>query len=114
VKKVILLGLFVFLSLSFAAAASAQTSKEAVPEILEMPKPDYPADAKAAGVKGKVSVRVSINADGRVTKAVVIRGPKQLREAAKNAAMKATFEPKIVNGKAVKATAPLVYNFGGQ
>ena len=111
-KKLILLGLFIFLSLSFAAVASAQTKADSMPAIISMPKPDYPAAAKAAGAKGKVTVRVSVNTEGKVFKAVFVRGNKLLREAAVKAAMKATFEPKIVDGKASKFTLPLVYNFG--
>jgi periplasmic protein TonB len=113
VKKLMLLGLFIFLSLSFTAGASAQTKGDSMPEIISMPKPDYPADAKAAGAKGKVTIRVSVNTEGKVVKAVFVRGNKLLREAAVKAAMKATFEPKIVDGKAYKFTMPLVYNFGG-
>jgi TonB family protein len=112
-NKLVVLGLFIFLSLSFATFASAQTKTDAMPVLISMPKPDYPANAKTAGAKGKVSIRVSVNTEGKVTKAVVVRGHKLLRSAAQKAAMNATFEPKIVNGKAVKFTAPLVYNFGG-
>jgi TonB family protein len=110
-KKLVVLGVFLFISLAFTTITFAQTNEDDMPRIISMPKPEKSEAAKKAGAKGKVSVKVWVDTEGKVTKAVVVRGHKLLHESAKKAAMKATFEPKIVNGKAVKFTMPLVYNF---
>ena len=62
----------------------------------------YPPYAKQAHVGGTVSVEVTIGADGRVQKAVVISGPELLRIAAQGV-KDWRFAPPVVGGKPVEA-----------
>jgi TonB family protein len=78
---------------------------------IEMPKPNYPEAAKRAGISGIVKVRVKIDEEGNVIEAEAIDGPKELREAAVEAARKARFEPVRLHGGLIKVTGVLTYNF---
>jgi TonB family protein len=78
---------------------------------IEMPAPLYPAEAKQAGIAGLVKVRVTIDEEGKVIAAEAFEGPKQLREAAVAAALKARFEPTRLHGGAIKIDGILTYNF---
>ena len=78
---------------------------------IEMPKPKYPEAAKQAGVSGLVRVRVTIDEEGNVIAAEAIDGPKELREAAVEAARKARFEPVRLHGQNIKVSGVLTYKF---
>jgi TonB family protein len=78
---------------------------------IEMPAPVYPAEAKQAGIAGLVKVRVTVDEEGKVISAEAFEGPKQLREAAVAAALKARFEPTRLHGGAIKIDGILTYNF---
>lgn len=79
---------------------------------ISLPKPDYPADARSAGVDGVVVIQVTIDEQGNVTEARAVSGPKILQEPSVNAALQAKFTPTLVQGEAVKVTGVIVYNFG--
>lgn len=79
---------------------------------ISLPRPDYPADAKAAGAEGVVVIQVTVDEQGNVTEARAISGPKMLQEPSVNAALQAKFSPTFQEGAAVKVTGVIVYNFG--
>lgn len=79
---------------------------------INLPKPDYPPDAKAAGAEGVVVIQVTVDEQGNVTEARAISGPKMLQESSVNAALQAKFQPTFLQGEAVKVTGVLVYHFG--
>ena len=79
---------------------------------ISLPKPDYPPDARSAGVDGVVVIQVTIDEQGNVTEARAVSGPKILQEPSVNAAFQAKFTPTLVEGAPVKVTGVLVYNFG--
>jgi TonB family protein len=79
---------------------------------ISLPRPDYPADARSAGVDGVVVIQVTIDEQGNVTEARAVSGPKILQEPSVNAALQAKFSPTLVQGEAVKVTGVIVYNFG--
>lgn len=79
---------------------------------LSLPKPDYPAEAKAAGAEGVVVIQVTVDEQGNVTEARAISGPKMLQEVSVNAALQAKFSPTLLQGEPVKVTGVIVYNFG--
>jgi outer membrane biosynthesis protein TonB len=82
-------------------------------EAVSKPRPVLPPAAKAANLKGTVIVRVHVGAaDGKVFSAVAESGPMPLREAAEEAAYKATFSPTFVSGRPINVTGTLTYNFG--
>jgi TonB family protein len=78
---------------------------------IEMPKPDYPEAAKQAGITGVVKVQVTIDEHGKVIAAEATDGPKELRKAAVDAALKARFEPVRLHGGLIKVTGILTYKF---
>jgi TonB family protein len=78
---------------------------------ITLPKPVYPADAKAAHLSGKVTVEVSIDEDGNVIAAKAVSGHPLLQAASVDAARNAKFSPTKVSGQAVKVQGVLVYAF---
>ena len=79
---------------------------------LNLPRPDYPPDAKAAGIEGVVVVQVLIDEQGNVVEAHAVSGPKLLQPVSVSAAQQAKFQPTFLAGEAVKVTGVLVFNFG--
>jgi protein TonB len=82
-------------------------------QLLSKPDPDYPADALAKGVSGFVNVILTVDETGRVLVAAALPGnaPQILREAAVEAAYKATFKPIIKDGIPVVARGIINYQF---
>lgn len=76
-----------------------------------LPKPAYPAAARAVKASGAVNVQVTIDEQGNVISASAISGHPLLRQAAENAAREAKFSPTILQGNPVKVTGIIVYNF---
>jgi TonB family protein len=78
---------------------------------VSLPKPSYPAAAKSSGAKGAVWVQVEVGENGNVVSATANSGDPLLLRAAEEAARRARFSPTLVNGKPVRVTGILVYNF---
>ncbi|CAN5785671.1 hypothetical protein BH18ACI4_BH18ACI4_21180 [soil metagenome] len=76
---------------------------------VNVPEPEYPAQAKADGVSGAVTVRVQVNKRGRVTLVRSSTGHWRLRAAAVEAAQKATFSEEMLAGRGASGT--ITYNF---
>jgi len=76
-----------------------------------LPKPEYPTDAKSAGQTGEVVVQVLLGEDGKVISAQAIEGPPLLQFAARTAACGAKFTPTLLQGKPVKVSGTIHYNF---
>lgn len=66
-------------------------------------QPEYPPEAKAAGVSGMVEVKVTVSEQGQVIKAEAIKGPVQLRRAAIEAAKQWAFKPLSLGGYPVQS-----------
>ncbi len=76
-----------------------------------LPKPAYPAAAKAVGAGGAVNVQVLVDENGNVTQARAVSGHPLLRNSAVQAARGARFRPTQLSGQAVRVTGIIVYNF---
>ncbi len=76
-----------------------------------LPKPAYPAAAKAIRAGGSVSVQVLIDESGRVVSASAVSGNPLLRAAAVSAAQGARFSPTLLSGQPVKVSGVITYNF---
>ncbi len=76
-----------------------------------LPKPPYPAPAKAVNASGAVNVQVTIDEAGNVISAKAVTGHPLLRQAAEDAARKAKFTPTYLSKTAVKVNGLIVYNF---
>ncbi|MFZ1702378.1 MAG: TonB family protein [Pyrinomonadaceae bacterium] len=76
-----------------------------------LPKPAYPAAAKAVRAGGSVSVQVLISETGSVISASAVSGHPLLRAAAEGAARGARFSPTLLSGQPVKVSGVITYNF---
>jgi TonB family protein len=81
---------------------------------LEMPKPRYPEMARMAHVSGQVVVQLLIDVDGTVMAAAAVSGHPLLYGVSVEAAKNSRFSPTTLNGKPVKVTGVIYYNFVGQ
>jgi tetratricopeptide (TPR) repeat protein len=73
--------------------------------------PPYPAEARAKRAKGTVKVQVTIDETGRVVFACALSGEMELRRASEFAAYDSKFSPTTLEGKTVRVTGVIVYNF---
>jgi len=92
---------------------------------ISLPKPQYPADAKSAGIGGMVRVEVIIDENGNIESAKAQKeetadaeapvenadAKASLRDAAEQAAMKARYSPTLLSGQPVKVRGVITYNF---
>ena len=81
---------------------------------ISLPKPGYPAIAKAAHASGTVVVQVLIDENGNVVSANAVSGHPLLVQAAVSAARSAKFSPTKLSGQPVKVTGVIQYNFVAQ
>lgn len=81
-------------------------------QLLSKPDPDYPAEALAQRLSGIVRVMVTFDETGRVIVVTATAGsPQVLRDAAVEAAYKASFKPVIVEERPVVAKGMIDYQF---
>ncbi len=78
---------------------------------IDLPRPEYPAEARARGLSGAVYVRVHIDRQGKVSKADVICSDPILGAGAIQSAKRARFSPTLRNGQPVEASGLIIYNF---
>jgi TonB family protein len=78
---------------------------------IKLPKPFYPVEARASRVAGTVVVQVVIDESGRVIRVCAVHGPPLLMRASEVAAYNAVFSPTRLDGKPVKVTGVITYNF---
>ncbi len=76
-----------------------------------LPKPPYPAAARAVRAGGPVTVQVLIDENGNVVSASAVSGHPLLRAAAASAARGAKFSPTMLSGQPVKVSGVITYNF---
>lgn len=83
-----------------AAQRGARAVKEATPDYLSNPSPDYPAQARRQGWTGTVVLRVQVDAGGGVrdVRLVTSAGHKVLDDAARKAVLGWRFDPAKRNG----------------
>lgn len=81
---------------------------------ISLPKPDYPAEARAAGAAGAVAVQVTVDEGGSVVEAKAVSGHPLLQPVSVNAALQAKFAPTSLMGEPVKVTGVIIFNFAKQ
>jgi len=74
-------------------------------------RPMYPPDAEAAKIQGVVILEATINADGRVSDAKILRSIPMLDDAALAAVREWEFTPTYLNGAAVPVIMTVTVNF---
>lgn len=80
-------------------------------EALRKVQPTYPLSARSARQGGAVSVEIVINENGDVVSARAISGSDLLKSAAVSAAKAWKFKPSTRDGKPVKSTSMITFNF---
>ncbi|MBD0372000.1 MAG: tetratricopeptide repeat protein [Pyrinomonadaceae bacterium] len=73
--------------------------------------PSYPATAKTARVQGLVKVFITVDENGQVSKIERTDGPSLLRIAAETAARQWKFQPVLIDGKPIRMTGYISFNF---
>lgn len=91
--------------------ADGKTSGVLNGRAISLPAPLYPLLSRPIGARGAVEVSVVISESGDVIEAKAVSGNPYLRQAAVAAAKEAKFLPIYVNGRAVKITGSIIYNF---
>ena len=81
---------------------------------IRLPKPAYPAIARAAHAQGEVKVQVLIGFEGEVIAATVLSGHPLLQAVSIAAARESLFTPTKYDGKPVKVIGVVLYNFVSQ
>ncbi len=79
--------------------------------LLHKVQPIYPPDARAMGLRGSVSLQITILKDGTVRDAKVVEGNPILGRAATDAVRQWRYRPTLLNGKPVQTQAEVVVNF---
>jgi hypothetical protein len=72
--------------------------------LLEKVEPEYPVEAKAAGVQDDVVFRIVIGTDGKVKEIHLRRGAPLLVSAAAKAVSQWVYKPYLLNGTAVEVS----------
>lgn len=95
----------------------SDVAHEAVPtevmmkNIIEIHQPEYPDQARQAGVEGTVALRLNVDPEGCPVGAIVISGPPALTQAALGAVFQWRFRPTVVNGTAMWVYAVVPVRF---
>ena len=86
---------------------------KSIPELLSVPKPQFPEEAKFSGISENVKAQVLIDKQGNVIEAKLIEGNKIFEPNALKAAMLTKFKPSkyFIDGQLVKSFGVLVFNF---
>jgi TonB family protein len=80
-------------------------------EAIQIEKAIYPLEAQAKQLQGAVWVKIAVSESGDVEGVEVVSGDPTLAEAAVHAARKWKFKPFIKNGKPIKASAKVSFDF---
>ncbi|QSQ11166.1 energy transducer TonB [Myxococcus landrumensis] len=82
------------------------------PQLASEVKIPYPEEARRAGIEGTVTLSITIDPEGRVVAARVLKGPGYgLEEAARNAILRFRFSPAYKGGEAVSTEMKYAYTF---
>ncbi|MCB9661528.1 MAG: TonB-dependent siderophore myxochelin receptor MxcH [Sandaracinaceae bacterium] len=94
------------------APAAAPEPAVVPPRLIQFVEADYPPEALAAGVAGRVVLRLTIDAEGTVTEAeIMVPMGHGLSEAAQAAALRFRFEPARQHGVTVASRILYAYEF---
>ena len=95
----------------FGQDMKKMTRAEAMSAVITKVQPDYPPLAKQLKVEGIVELEVVVAENGTVDKVNIVSGNPVLTRPASEALKRWKFQPVMVDGKAVKAIAPVSITF---
>lgn len=75
------------------------------------PKPEYPEDAKKAGVEGAVVLKAIISKEGTVQDLQIMSGPEMLRKSALDAVKEWRYKPYVLNGDLTEVETTITVNY---
>ena len=78
---------------------------------MSLPKPRYPAAARAVRASGAVTIQILVDEDGTIFSAEAVSGHPLLRQASRIAACEAKFTRTFLEGKPVKVQGVITYNY---
>jgi TonB family protein len=96
---------------SAAPATSAVPADSSQLEVFKAPQPDYPLEAAAAGLQGRVWIQLHISESGDVEKTEILGGDPLLARAAEKAMKEWKFRPFIRDGKPVRVSRKVPFDF---
>lgn len=76
-----------------------------------MVQPEYPQEAKQARIQGKVTMEVTIDKAGIVSRVTVTDGPSELRNSAVTAVSQWEYRPTLLNGQPVEVISEVEINY---
>lgn len=79
--------------------------------ILTKVAPEYPAEARAAGVQGAVVLKAVISKEGDVKELQVVSGPEQLYKSATDAVRQWKYKPYLLNGQPTEVETTITVNY---
>jgi TonB family protein len=79
--------------------------------ILTEVNPEYPKEAKDAGIQGTVVLHAIIGKNGVVEKLQAVSGPKELIPSAIDAVRQWTYKPYLLNGNPTEVETTITVNF---
>jgi TonB family protein len=102
-------------SLNFVGEDPPQAGRGMIQQaaLISRAEPVYPAEAKAAGVTGRVVLDATIDKDGRVSKVSTVQGHPLLAQAAEDAVREWRYKPTMLNGTPVETQTRITLNFAG-
>jgi TonB family protein len=109
--------LLLFLALTAGQGAPEGQGPARVGGTIQSPKrvkhvaPEYPGDARKAGLQGVVVLECTVDTAGRVTKVEFLKGPIPLREPAATAVKKWRYSPTLLDGRAVPVIMTVTVTF---
>jgi TonB family protein len=86
-------------------------SREAESLVLKRVQPEYPTQARQAGIQGSVVVMVAVSAEGDVSSAGTVSGDPMLAPSAIEAAKRWKFKPNLLDGHASPFVTNLTMDF---
>jgi len=98
-------------SASVVAPSSIDVGPLGPANAVRMVKPIYSQMAVRSFISGKVVVKVTLDEEGNVTSAKAVEGHQMLRQPSEEAAMKSKFKPATFQGKPIKSSGTITYNF---
>lgn len=95
----------------FLTGSVHEDEKEFKRRLLAIPKPEYPALARRAGIQGLVVLQVRMKKDGSLQVDKVLEGAPSLADAASAAVRNCRATPEQISGKNVEVVSTLSFNF---
>ena len=80
-------------------------------KIINLPRPNYLAEAKQAGISGSVIYKITVDETGKVIAVKALCGHPLLIKGADAAIQQAQYKPTIVSGQPVKVIGIAIFNF---